>query len=169
MEVDEFKKEYSSNQESKTIVDTAFGLEGLVRQTGIHAAGIVISKGALTDYLPIMQKGADNPVVTQWDMGRVEQCGLLKIDFLGLRNLGVIDQCVKIVKKSRGISIDIESIPRDDKKTYEELGKGNAIGVFQLESSGMRELMVQLQMLLLLQTSAQLDQRSLRDESSYVV
>ena len=145
MEVAEFKKEYSSNQESKTIVETAFGLEGLVRQTGIHAAGIVISKGALTDYLPIMKKGVDSPVVTQWDMGRVEQCGLLKIDFLGLRNLGVIDQCVKIVEKSRGISIDIESIPLDDKNTYEELGKGNAIGVFQLESSGMRELMVQLQ------------------------
>jgi DNA polymerase-3 subunit alpha len=145
MEVAEFKKEYSSNQESKMIVDTAFGLEGLVRQTGIHAAGIVISKGPLTDYLPIMQKGIDNPIVTQWDMGRVEQCGLLKIDFLGLRNLGVIDQCVKLVKRSRNIDIDIEAIPLDDRATYDELCRGNAIGVFQLESSGMRELMVQLQ------------------------
>ena len=145
MEVAEFKKEYLENSESKKIVDTAFGLEGLVRQTGIHAAGIVISKGPLTDYLPIMQKGQESPVVTQWDMGRVEQCGLLKIDFLGLRNLGVIDQCIKLVKKHRDIHLDVDTIPLDDHLTYAELCKGNAIGVFQLESSGMRELMVQMQ------------------------
>lgn len=145
MEVIDFKKEYSSNQDSKKIVDTAFGLEGLVRQTGIHAAGIVISKGPLVDYLPIMQKGVENPIVTQWDMGRVEQCGLLKIDFLGLRNLGVIDQCVKLIKIHRNITVDIDKIPLDDLSTYNELCRGNAIGVFQLESSGMRELMIQLQ------------------------
>jgi DNA polymerase-3 subunit alpha len=145
MEVAEFKNEYNSDSDSTKIVDAAFGLEGLVRQTGIHAAGVVISKGPLVDYLPIMQKGSDNPVVTQWDMGRVEQCGLLKIDFLGLRNLGVIDSCIKLVKKTKGIHIDVDEIPLDDKKTFEELGKGNAIGVFQLESSGMRQLMVQLQ------------------------
>ena len=145
MEVFEFKNEYETSEDSKKIVDTAFGLEGLVRQTGMHAAGIVISKGPLVDYLPIMQKGADNPIITQWDMGRVEQCGLLKIDFLGLRNLGVIDSCIKLLKKHRGISIDVDEIPLDDKKTFDELCKGNAIGVFQLESSGMRQLMVQLQ------------------------
>lgn len=145
MEVEEFKSEYEANKDSKKIVDTALGLEGLVRQTGIHAAGVVISKNKLTDYLPIMQKGTDNPVVTQWDMGRVEQCGLLKIDFLGLRNLGVIDSCLKLVKKNQNINIDLDSIPLDDRRTYEELCRGNAIGVFQLESSGMRQLMVQLQ------------------------
>lgn len=145
MEVPDFLKLYETDEDSKTIIDTAFGLEGLVRQTGMHAAGIVISKGPLVDYLPIMRKGEDNPVITQWDMGRVEQCGLLKIDFLGLRNLGVIDKCVKLVKKHRGIDLDIDQIPLDDQKTYSELCKGNAIGVFQLESSGMRELMVQLQ------------------------
>ena len=145
MDVSEFASEYKTNEESKKIVDTAFGLEGLVRQTGIHAAGIVISKGALIDHLPVMKKGPDNPLVTQWDMGRVEQCGLLKIDFLGLRNLGVIDSCVKLIKKNYSIDIDVDLIPLDDKKTYDELCKGNAIGVFQLESSGMRQLMVQLQ------------------------
>lgn len=145
MEVDEFTSLYKSDADSKKIVDTAFGLEGLVRQTGMHAAGVVISRDPLTEYLPIMQKGADNPIITQWDMGRVEQCGLLKIDFLGLRNLGVIDQCVKLVKKHRGINIVVDEIPLDDQTTYNELCKGNAIGVFQLESSGMRELMVQLQ------------------------
>ena len=145
MEVVEFKNEFETNPDSNKIIETAFGLEGLVRQTGIHAAGVVISKGPLVDYLPIMKKGADNPVVTQWDMGRVEQCGLLKIDFLGLRNLGVIDSCIKLVKKTKNIEIDVDKVPLDDKTTFDELCKGNAIGVFQLESSGMRQLMVQLQ------------------------
>jgi DNA polymerase-3 subunit alpha len=145
MEVQEFKTEYTLNSDSKLIVDTAIGLEGLVRQTGIHAAGVVISKGPLTDYLPVMKKGADAPLVTQWDMGRVEQCGLLKIDFLGLRNLGVIDSCLKLIEKNTKEVIDIEFIPLDDPKTYEELCKGNSAGVFQLESSGMRQLMVQMQ------------------------
>lgn len=145
MEVAEFSDLYRTDEEAKVIVDAAFGLEGLVRQTGMHAAGVVISRGPLTDYLPIMQKGADSPVITQWDMGRVEQCGLLKIDFLGLRNLGVIDYCIKLVKKTKGIEIDVDKIPLDDYKTFNELCKGNSIGVFQLESSGMRELMVQLQ------------------------
>jgi len=145
METEEFKKEYNLDKDSKYIIDTAFTLEGLVRQTGIHAAGVVISKGPLVDYLPIMKKGIDNPIVTQWDMGRVEQCGLLKIDFLGLRNLGVIDSCINLVKKHRGIEIDVDQIPLDDKATFDELCKGNCAGVFQLESSGMRQLMVQLQ------------------------
>jgi DNA polymerase-3 subunit alpha len=145
MDVQEFKSEYDTNSDSKLIVDTALGLEGLVRQTGIHAAGVVISKGPLTDYLPVMKKGADAPLVTQWDMGRVEQCGLLKIDFLGLRNLGVIDSCIKLIEKTKGILLDIEKIPLDDKKTFEELCKGNCMGVFQLESAGMRQLMIQLQ------------------------
>lgn len=145
MEVQDFSALYNKDADAKKIIDAAFGLEGLVRQTGIHAAGIVISKDSLTEYLPVMQKGADNPIVTQWDMGRVEQCGLLKIDFLGLRNLGVIDSCVKLVKKHRNIDIDIDTIPIDDAATYDELCKGNCIGVFQLESSGMRQLMMQLQ------------------------
>lgn len=145
MEVQEFVSEYKANSDSKKIVDTALGLEGLVRQTGIHAAGIVISKDELIEYLPIMKKGADNPVVTQWDMGRVEQCGLLKIDFLGLRNLGVIDSCIKLVLENKNIEIDVDKIPLDDELTFLELQKGNAIGVFQLESPGMRQLMVQLQ------------------------
>lgn len=145
MEVSDFSELYKSDADSKKIIDTAFGLEGLVRQTGMHAAGVVISRDPLTEYLPIMQKGADNPIITQWDMGRVEQCGLLKIDFLGLRNLGVIDQCVKLVKKNRDKDIVVDEIPLNDKYTYAELCKGNAIGVFQLESSGMRELMVQMQ------------------------
>lgn len=145
MQVQDFAALYNTDALSKEIIDTAFGLENLVRQTGIHAAGIVISKEALTSYLPTMQKGVDKPVVTQWDMGRVEQCGLLKIDFLGLRNLGVIDICIKLIKEHRQLTIDVNEIPVDDKKTYELLCQGKAMGVFQLESAGMRELMVQMQ------------------------
>jgi len=145
MEVADFKSLYNFDADAKQIVDAAFGLEGLVRQTGMHAAGVVISKGPLTDYLPIMQKGVDNPIITQWDMGRVEQCGLLKIDFLGLRNLGVIDACVKSVKNTRGIDIDIDAVPLDDYQTFNQLCKGGSMGVFQLESNSMREMMIQLQ------------------------
>ena len=145
MQVTEFSAAYSTEENSKLIIDTAFGLEGVVRQTGIHAAGIVISKEPLIEYLPVMKKGADNPLVTQWDMGRVEQCGLLKIDFLGLRNLGVIDQCIKTVEKRTGQKIILDDLPLDDENTYKELCKGNAMGVFQLESAGMRELMIQMQ------------------------
>lgn len=145
MEVQEFSSLYSKDAQAKEIIDAAFGLENLVRQTGIHAAGVVISRNALVDYLPIMQKGVDKPVVTQWDMGRVEQCGLLKIDFLGLRNLGVIDTCIKLVNSKKNIKIDVNKIPIDDKKTYDLLSRGQAMGVFQLESAGMRQLMVQLQ------------------------
>lgn len=145
MEVEEFSSFYHKDDKAKEIIDAAFGLEGVVRQTGMHAAGVVISKEELINYLPIMQKGSANPIITQWDMGRVEQCGLLKIDFLGLRNLGIIDSCVKLVAKHRSINIDIDKIPLDDKKTFEELCKGNCAGVFQLESSGMRQLMLQMQ------------------------
>jgi len=142
MEVQEFSSIYKKDLQAKEIIDAAFGLENLVRQTGIHAAGVVISRNPP---LHIMQKGVDKPVVTQWDMGRVEQCGLLKIDFLGLRNLGVIDICLDLVRGRRGINIDINKTPLDDKRTFEMLCKGQAMGVFQLESNSMREMMVQLQ------------------------
>lgn len=145
MEVQEFSSMYSKDAQAKEIIDTAFGLENLVRQTGIHAAGVVISRNPLVDYLPIMQKGLDKPIVTQWDMSRVEQCGLLKIDFLGLRNLGVIDTCIKLILSRKNINIDVNKIPTDDILTYDMLCRGQAMGVFQLESSGMRQLMVQLQ------------------------
>lgn len=145
MNVEDFKSAYEKNEKSKEIIDAAFGLEGIVRQTGIHAAGVVISRDELTNYLPVMQKGTDNPIITQWDMNRVEQCGLLKIDFLGLRNLGVIDACLRLVKEHRQIEIDIDKIDLSDQKTFDELCKGNSVGVFQLESSGMRNMMLAIQ------------------------
>jgi DNA polymerase-3 subunit alpha len=130
----ELKQAYDADEIVRQIVDLAKPLEGLVRQDSIHAAGVVIGDRPLTEYLPLQQKGADQEVVTQFPMGDVEALGLLKMDFLGLRNLDVIDKAVELVG-----GIDIAKIPLDDPKTYEMLARGESTGVFQFESSGMRE------------------------------
>jgi DNA polymerase-3 subunit alpha len=135
----ELKAAYDSDPQVKEIVDLAKPLEGLVRADSIHAAGVVIGDRPLIEYVPLQQKGADQEIVTQFPMGDVEKLGLLKIDFLGLRNLDVIDQAVELVG-----DLDIESIPLDDPATYEMLRRGDAIGVFQFESSGMREALRQV-------------------------
>ena len=130
----ELKQAYDADEIVRQIVDLAKPLEGLVRQDSIHAAGVVIGDRPLTEYLPLQQKGADQEVVTQFPMGDVEALGLLKMDFLGLRNLDVIDKAVDLIG-----GIDIAKIPLDDLKTYEMLARGESTGVFQFESSGMRE------------------------------
>ena len=130
----ELKQAYDADEIVRQIVDLAKPLEGLVRQDSIHAAGVVIGDRPLTEYLPLQQKGADQEVVTQFAMEDVEALGLLKMDFLGLRNLDVIDKAVDLVG-----GIDIATIPLDDPKTYEMLARGESTGVFQFESSGMRE------------------------------
>jgi DNA polymerase III subunit alpha len=130
----ELKQAYDADEIVRQIVDLAKPLEGLVRQDSIHAAGVVIGDRALTEYLPLQQKGADQEIVTQFAMEDVEALGLLKMDFLGLRNLDVIDKAVELVG-----GIDITKIPLDDSKTYEMLARGESTGVFQFESSGMRE------------------------------
>src|SRR5204862_4169482 len=124
----------------KEIVDLAKPLEGLIRQDWIHAAGVVISDRPLTDIVPLQQKGSDQEVVTQFNMGDVEALGLLKMDFLGLRNLDVIDKACALV----GGGLDIKKILMDDKKTVEMLARGESTGVFQFESSGMREALRQV-------------------------
>src|SRR2546430_7911071 len=131
----ELKQAYDADPLVKEIVDLAKPLEGLVRQDSIHAAGVVISDRPLTDVVPLQQKGADQEVVTQFGMWDVEALGLLKMDFLGDRNLDVIDKAVELV----GNGLDITKIPLDDRKTYEMLARGESTGVFQFESSGMRE------------------------------
>ena len=120
-------------------MDLAKPLEGLVRQDSIHAAGVVISDRPLTDVVPLQQKGGDQEVVTQFKMGDVETLGLLKMDFLGLRNLDVIDKALELVG-----GVDITKLPLDDAATYKMLQKGDAVGVFQFESSGMREALRQV-------------------------
>ena len=145
----DMRKAYSEDADTKKIIDGARGIEGVFRQTGIHAAGVVISKGPIVDYVPVMQRankdGSRTPVTTQWDMERVEQCGQLKVDFLGLRNLGVLDLCIQNIEERTGEKIDIYSVPLDDPDTYQMLKEGRAIGVFQVEGQGIREMMISLQ------------------------
>jgi DNA polymerase III subunit alpha len=136
----ELKQAYDADPLVKEIVDLAKPLEGLIRQDSIHAAGVVISDRPLTDIVPLQQKGSDQEVVTQFGMWDVEALGLLKMDFLGLRNLDVIDKAVGLI----GNGLDIAKIPMDDRKTYEMLARGEAAGVFQFESSGMREALRQV-------------------------
>ncbi|MGZ4309950.1 MAG: DNA polymerase III subunit alpha, partial [Gaiellaceae bacterium] len=136
----ELRKTIDTDPVAKEIVDLALPLEGLTRADSIHAAGVVIGAQPLTELVPLQQKGADNEVVTQFTMGDVEALGLLKMDFLGLRNLDVIDKAVALI----GNGLDIEQIPMDDRKTYEMLARGEATGVFQFESSGMREALRQV-------------------------
>ena len=140
----ELRAAYDSDPVVREVVDMARPLEGLIRQDSIHAAGVVISKGPLTDHLPLMQKG-DAEVVTQVSMGDVERLGLLKMDFLGLRNLDVIDSAVAITREGGHPDFDIETIPLDDAPTYRMLAKGDSEGVFQFESSGMREALRDIQ------------------------
>jgi DNA polymerase-3 subunit alpha len=135
----ELKQAYDSDPIAKEIVDLAQPLEGLTRQDGIHAAAVVIGAEPLMNLVPLQQKGADQEVVTQFSGTVIESIGLLKIDFLGLRNLDVIDKACQLA----GVG-DIGSIPLDDRKTYEMLARGEAIGVFQFEGSGMREALRQV-------------------------
>ncbi len=129
------------------VVEVAKGLEGLRRQDGIHAAAVVITKDPLTEYLPIQRKPEagkpieEAPVVTQYEMHGVEDLGLLKMDFLGLRNLDIIDDALKLIELTTGDVIDIDNVDLQDPATYELLAAGNSIGVFQLESTPMRALM----------------------------
>jgi DNA polymerase-3 subunit alpha len=136
----ELKTHYDADPVAREVVDLARPLEGLVRADSIHAAGVVIGDRPLTDYVPLQQKGADQEVVTQFPMGDIEALGLLKMDFLGLRNLDVLEKARVLA----GNGIDWSKLPLDDKKVYEMLAKGEATGVFQFESSGMREALRQV-------------------------
>jgi DNA polymerase-3 subunit alpha len=140
----ELRRSYDTDETTKSIVDMALPLEGVVRNDSIHAAAVVIGDRPLTEYLPLQQKGTDSEVVTQFPMGDVEALGLLKMDFLGLRNLDVIDRAIEVVEQSTGRRIDIDALPLDDRTTYEMMARGDATGVFQFESSGMRDALRQV-------------------------
>ncbi len=135
----ELRQAVDADPIAKEIVDLARPLEGLTRQDGIHAAAVVIGAEPLTNTVPLQQKGTDQEVVTQFSGTVIESLGLLKMDFLGLRNLDVIDKAVELVP-----GLDITTIPLDDRKTYEMLTRGESIGVFQFEGSGMREALRQI-------------------------
>ncbi len=142
----ELREMCESDEDARKVVDVARGLEGLRRQDSIHAAAVVITKDPLTEHLPIQRKASSGqsyeeaPIVTQYEMHAVEDLGLLKMDFLGLRNLDVIEDTVGLIKQSHGVDIDIDNVPLDDAATYEMLGRGETIGIFQLESGPMRTL-----------------------------
>jgi DNA polymerase-3 subunit alpha len=132
------KENYDNDPVTKEIVNLARPLEGLTRQDSIHAAGVVIGAEPLINVVPLQQKGSDQEVVTQFPMGDVESLGLLKMDFLGLRNLDVIDKAEALA------GVDVTKVPLDDKATYAMLAKGDSVGVFQFEGSGMREALRQV-------------------------
>jgi DNA polymerase III subunit alpha len=139
----ELSQVYENDQRIRDVIDMAISLEGMVRQDSIHAAGVVISAEDLFNYTPIQKEG-DSDIVTQYKMEDVQEIGLLKMDFLGLKTLSLIDKCLFLVKKTGGTDIDINNVGLDDEKTYKMLAEGDCLGVFQLESSGMRELVVNL-------------------------
>ena len=151
----DLREMYAADPDARKVIDVAKGLEGLRRQDGIHAAAVVITNQPLTEYLPVQRKPVtsagsgerasgsidDAPIVTQYEMHGVEDLGLLKMDFLGLRNLDVIEQTREIIRESCGIDVDIDGISLDDEKTFAMLQKGDSVGVFQLEGGPMRALM----------------------------
>jgi len=134
---------YKNDPQITKLINIALSLEGLNRHASVHAAGVIITDKPLNNYVPLF-KTADDQITTGYSMGTLEKIGLLKVDFLGLRTLTVIDETLKLIKKTRGIQIDIEKLPSDDPGTYQLLSSSHTIGIFQVESSGMRDLLKKL-------------------------
>jgi DNA polymerase-3 subunit alpha len=140
-EAGEFRTLYETDVDSKRVVDLAKGLEGLKRQWGVHAAGVILSREPLLDVIPIHRREADGAIITQFDMGACEATGLLKMDFLGLRNLSVLDDALANIKLNLNVDVILEDLPLSDKKTFELLSRGDTLGVFQLDGGPMRALL----------------------------
>ena len=140
-EAGEFRQLYETDPDSKRVVDLAKGLEGLKRQWGVHAAGVILSREPLLDVIPIHRREADGAIITQFDMGACESTGLLKMDFLGLRNLSVLDDALLNIKANQNIDVVLEDLPLSDQKTFELLSRGDTLGVFQLDGGPMRALL----------------------------
>ncbi len=140
-EAGELRQLYEAEAEIKQVIDTAKGIEGLIRQPGVHAAGVIMSAETITDHIPVWTRHSDGAVITQFDYPTCEGLGLLKMDFLGLRNLTIMADAVAAIEKNQGIGIDLLSLPLDDKPTYELLGRGDTLGVFQFDGGPMRSLL----------------------------
>ena len=140
-EAGEIRGLYEQDPDVKKVIDTARGLEGLIRQTGVHAAGVIMSAEPLAEHVPLMRREADGAIITQFDYPTCETLGLLKMDFLGLRNLTILDDAVRNIELSQGQKIDLMELPLDDKPTYELLSRGDTLGVFQLDGGPMRALL----------------------------
>lgn len=129
----------------RTIFETARGLEGLVRNAGVHACAVIMSSEPLVDAIPLWKRPQDGAIITGWDYPSCEAIGLLKMDFLGLRNLTIIGDCLENIKANRGVDLDLETLALDDPAAYELLGRGDTLGVFQLDGSAMRDLLRRMQ------------------------
>ncbi|PTR32224.1 DNA polymerase-3 subunit alpha [Rhodococcus sp. OK519] len=134
-----------SNPDVAKIYQTAKGLEGLIRNAGVHACAVIMSSEPLTDAIPVWKRAQDGAIITGWDYPSCEAIGLLKMDFLGLRNLTVIGDAIENIKANRGIDIDLDTLPIEDPATYELLARGDTLGVFQLDGSAMRDLLRRMQ------------------------
>ncbi len=139
---------YTTETDTKKMLDVAQRLEGLPRHASVHAAGVIISDKPLTEYVPLQKEAKEGKIITQYDMYSLDlnavsenkAVGLLKMDFLGLRNLTILEKSIEFVRSTKGIKVEMHEVPLDDRKTYDLIGTGNTIGVFQLESGGMRRL-----------------------------
>jgi DNA polymerase-3 subunit alpha len=150
VEAAELRTLYEADTDVKHSIDVAMGFVDKRRQDGIHAAAVVITKEPMLDYVPVQRKsgpsgsGEDAPIVTQYEASAIEKLGLLKMDFLGLRNLAIIERALENIRRRHGIEVDIDNVALDDPKVYEMLRLGNSIGIFQLEGDKMRQLMRRL-------------------------
>ncbi|TDC36428.1 DNA polymerase III subunit alpha [Micromonospora sp. 15K316] len=140
-EAGEIRGLYESDPDVKKVIDTAKGIEGLIRQTGVHAAGVIMSAEPIIEHIPLMRRDSDGVIITQFDYPTCESLGLLKMDFLGLRNLTIIDDAVKNIQLNHGKELDLLALPLDDKAAYELLARGDTLGVFQLDGGPMRSLL----------------------------
>ncbi|MFF0880727.1 DNA polymerase III subunit alpha, partial [Micromonospora aurantiaca (nom. illeg.)] len=140
-EAGEIRGLYESDPDVKKVIETAKGIEGLIRQTGVHAAGVIMSAEPIIEHIPLMRRDSDGVIITQFDYPTCESLGLLKMDFLGLRNLTIIDDAVKNIQLNHGTELDLLGLPLDDKAAYELLARGDTLGVFQLDGGPMRSLL----------------------------
>ncbi len=144
-ETPELRQAYDTEPDVKRVIDLAQKIEGCARHVSVHAAGVVIAPGPLTEWIPLQKEAGGESVITQYEMHACEQAGILKMDFLGIRNLSILATAVEIVKKTKGAEVDLLDLPLDDKKTYELLARGQTTGLFQLGGEGMTKYVVELQ------------------------
>ena len=143
--VNELKEMYKNEEAARRIIDYARRLEGVARHASTHACGVLLTKEPLTNYVPLQYaSSSDRSIVSQYSLHPIEDLGLLKMDFLGLKNLTIIESAIRIIKNTRGLDLDIDNIPLDDRKTYELFQAGETTGVFQFESSGMKRYLREL-------------------------
>jgi DNA polymerase-3 subunit alpha len=140
-EAAEIRALYESDADVRKVIGVARGIEGLIRQTGVHAAGVIMCAEPLTEHIPLFSRPQDGAVITQFDYPTCETLGLLKMDFLGLRNLTIIDDSVKSISRNKGVDLDLLGLPLDDRPTYDLFARGDTLGVFSFDGTAMRSLM----------------------------